>query len=428
MGDYSSRPAFTEKSYHKKFKGLFIRTFLSYLHLKSNHFLRAYLEGVDGFSKQVLFYLLAKDEIAEKYLKEQLGGKKFEVLQILFKQFNVIAPLCFSKTYLVDYGSSNRPHHYIAKPYAGNNRLSEGSDFGDIDVLLFYTVMKHMKEGISCKQMSYVIQRLVRDAEKECYQDSSKMISQTAAFASFEFLCGEKTSDASFLKFSDVELNHIIKRLHENSHLFFDFLERYILPEVSVHKKKIRCNPHMMLGIFDKECICGFTGTLTHEDTFMLNVPKLGTDLKMLLPIWRSHREKRIRTLQSVSLGKVLDELLKGAAYSKGLQALIDMAPCFRGLNNQKVAEEILIRLPPKFKAVVYYNVQDELFILNRNKESKPLAESSLDHSVCFNYFDQVHCEGTDLRHDDGAFAYLIFGKSTQLNDLLQAAWRMVSP
>lgn len=390
--------------------------------------LRAYLleeEGTNAEEGEKLVATLRKSD-----------SEASELLALLKLQLNKVMPLTLNKICHVHFGPSLKPASHnrssgsLAKPYSANNTPEEESDFSNHYEHMNCTIQMHWECGIPRSEIGARVRWLQAQMERE---SKLKGIAedQTTAYRIFNRLRGKDCADIDLESCQEPEIERLTDAVNQsrttNPQRFFDFLQEFLLPRIPFQPIRIVVKQDKLISMFGS--VVAFTGTLWNSDSFpeilRANTERaLGTDGKTAALLVQN---STVSDLDTSSNDLMINQLLK-----LGPDAIIDTGHVFNGQDNEKVAREILRRLPATKKAVIFFRGNTPM-VLSRGEEGRapaitPLADiddRTLRPEERFTYYDQPHTTGTDISQHATARAVATISNEITFRDVAQGVWRM---
>lgn len=388
--------------------------------------LKEYISGTLAIEveKKILDFL--SDKIQLKYTL--LIAKGWLSSGILFHVF-------FAK-YRVKYGlpfdHAGQMRKPIAVPFLGKDTPSERSEFSHPDVMLGFSILSYLYQGLNQQQLKMTLLKL---KEKFCPEVADKYLCDWVE-CSRDWIAEQTQTFPTWLtSFQNLDLTDevCLKNVHRylvgNRHAILFYLNQFVLPqEAQQYLYKISANAHSLVGY---NAALGFSGTDDRKITMPFEVKSLrsetqhGTNGKLLYVLTRK-RNREYFSLQISDTNDLLKQLCQYITKRDDCHALIDAGALVTGFTNYKVAEFLIRELPIKFHGVIYFSDDtNHLTVLMRNKSKIALHDCHIDKQNLFAYLDDVHTRGTDLQLPLDCHGILTIGMGMQKDKLMQAAMRL---
>jgi hypothetical protein len=354
--------------------------------------------------------------------------KEIESVILLAKEeLHNFLPLALKKKSDETYGLSKENPNGIAICYKSGKPL-EGVLFANPHETANYSLQTLFKNGVPENLVKGRVQDLVA-ALKEEFDENGVIDESSEVYQIFVNLVGEKYRTRIF-KITDTDYPMITKHLNSDPEKQIDFARRYILPQITMHTKKLNSNSQTLVSIFKPENVCGFSGTLADKDTFHDGLriePDLGTDSKTI------HLLLKIEEAQGAENSVTVVDNGTLEALSKETQKLIDQGVNVRAIidTGGYLLDTLPEEIPKAFahtsgvKGVICHNSQNEIMVTKGGKPPVMASQSPTKPDETFTIYRQPYSTGTDIKQAPDAVALVTVGKSIVLRDLLQSVWRM---
>ncbi|CAH0380841.1 unnamed protein product [Bemisia tabaci] len=377
--------------------------------------------------KKLLHFIADKGQLKDKILI----AKGWLSHGILFHVFNA--------KYRVQYGLNLNQQleghrmKSIAIPFFGKDAPSPRSEFSHPDVMLGFTIISYLYQGLNEQQLKETFLRL-KDEFSHQVADSHL---QAWAEASRTWI--EPLTDSfpprmlTSLKHLDLSDEQCLNKVHEflscNPPAILFYLNQFVfMLDAMQYLYKISANAHSLVGY---NAALGFSGTDDRKLTMPFQIKSLrsatqeGTNGK-LLSVLTQERNSSYHSLQVEDTNTLLEQLCTYVSKQSHCHALIDAGALVTGLSNYETALFLLERLPVNILGVLYFSDEgNSLTVLTRNNKSMPLQDCFLDEQSLFAYLDDIHTRGTDIKLPLNCHAILTVGMGMQKDKLMQAAMRL---
>ncbi|RMZ91442.1 hypothetical protein DV736_g1343, partial [Chaetothyriales sp. CBS 134916] len=335
------------------------------------------------------------------------------------------------KRWRVQYGldTSRRPPTKLAVPYRAKDSPTLRSEFSHPDVVIVLTCLSHYYGGMKNDDLFLALDCLLKsdqaDAEyQEWVKDAPKLP------PAFRQLSGINLKDRLQC------IQQVFPPLRFAKNAIDYFLTHLVFP------KEMREFPQKLsasgwdIGQTKTLPTSGFSGTNDSRMTLPLSVTHL--DLEEQKHTNALVLEYLLRPENSVMLMPAIAEASISTAESlldmvtkmdPPAQVILDVGAQIIELGNVEVAREWLKRTQDneRAQAVVFFNEDDELFVLDRKGRIERLQTSPFANQleVCLVFLDEAHTRGTDLKLPEYYKAAVTLGASLTKDRLIQACMRM---
>lgn len=421
---------FEESVYHNEVKPALAESIVDFIKQKKgkdNVLGSFFLECSQGQLADIERYLLNQGQ--GEYIEQIHDIEIRDCLALLKEQLNELLPATLNKRCHVTYGPSGNPDVLVAIPYRSNNTPDEASRFGNPYEMINYTIQMYLQTGIPTHVIGEHVHQLQLNAAKEMFLDQSKNLLQTQAYQQFLKICNAPDGAIEIFKNpSEEAIERLTNQLNERRDgRFFDFIQTNILPSIQIYDDKVTSTPLDLVDML--RAVQGFTGTPWNKDTYhprLHTEPAKGDDGKTIAWLYKNSRDAIKLLPENQTWTKMIDLMINEESIASGMRAHIDLGALFTGIENIKVAEEMLKKLPAEIRGVVYIDTHDNIMVLEKgNKKLFSIYECKIPPEQLFTYYDQRHTTGTDIKQSPLAQASVSIGKESTLRDVLQSVWRM---
>ena len=332
-----------------------------------------------------------------------------------------------SKRWRVNYGldPGRTPKTQLAVPYRSKDSPSLRSEFSHPDVVITLTSLTYYYGGLEDQDLFDAFAHLEKSDQAQVeYQ---------------EWVHSAETLPKAFQHLSGVN----IKDFHQCTTEVFPLLRYskgaidYFLSKI-VFPKAMKEFPHKLsasgwdLGAKKFHPTTGFSGTNDSRQVLPLSVRYLDSEKQehtnALVLAYLLQDENSIKLLPPQTDAEHLLEIVNKMKPST--QVILDAGAQILELSNNQVAETWL-RISNsdsmKAKAVIFFNDNEELSVLDHNGRVELLQTSSFAKNLdgCLVYLDQAHTRGTDLKMPKHYQAAVTLGANLTKDTLVQACMRM---
>ncbi|TGJ86351.1 hypothetical protein E0Z10_g2449 [Xylaria hypoxylon] len=339
---------------------------------------------------------------------------------------------CFGqKRWRVDYGldASRKPETKLAVPFRAKDNPTPRSEFSHPEVVMVLTQLSYYYGGLSNEELDLAFRHLLNsdqaDVEFQAWVQGVSRLSDE-----FKQLSGINLEDRltceeeifPHFRFSQAAINY--------------FLSNNVFP------KEMKEFPHKLsasgwdIGKIKTHPTTGFSGTNDSRAVLPLSVNQLDLSeqkhtnalvLENLLQPENAVALMPPHVDQEVSDAKMLLEMVIGM--NPPVRVILDVGAQILELDNLGVAREWLLSIqdPEKTEAVVFFNANDELSVLDRKGYIEPLQVSSYINQLdlCLVFLDEAHTRGTELKLPQDYRAAVTLGAHLTKDRLVQACMRM---
>ncbi|KAH8724529.1 hypothetical protein GQ44DRAFT_827220 [Phaeosphaeriaceae sp. PMI808] len=331
-----------------------------------------------------------------------------------------------SKRWRVNYGidPSRTPKTQLAVPYRSKDSPSPRSEFSHPDVVITLTSLTYYYDGLDDDDLFDTFAHLEKSDQADVeYQAWVRSAALPQAFRN---------------------LNGInIKDRHQCTTQIFPLLKYskgaidYFLSHI-VFPKAMKEFPHKLsasgwdLGAIKSHPTTGFSGTNDSRHILPLSVKYLDSKeqkhTNALVMAYLLQDENSVSLLPPQTDAERLLEIVD--KMEPPTRVILDAGAQILELSNIQVAETWL-RISnlkhAKAKAVVFFNDNEELSVLDHNGDIELLQTSPFSKHLdeCLVYLDQAHTRGTDLKMPKNYRASVTLGANLTKDTLVQACMRL---
>lgn len=381
--------------------------------------LLTYLKGKlsPNDEKSVLVYLSDKGQLKDIFLIAK-GWLSHEVL------FHI-----FNAKYRVKFGLDRKP---IAIPFYGKDTPSPRSEFSNPDVMLGFTIISYLYQGLNQQQLKDSLQKL---KDKYSHQTADKEL-QTWVKSSYDWILQHSNSFPLQLNsFENLDLadEQCLLQLHRylagNHQAILFYLNQFVLPtEALQYHYKMSANAHSLTGYAPA---IGFSGTDDRKITMPFQVKSLRSDSQKgtngkLLEVLTRPCNSQYHNLRSDNSNDLLEQLCQYVNKNTHCHIILDSGALITGLTNYQVADFLISNLSDQFQGLIYFSDEEnQLTVLTREKKIIALQDCHINKSHLFAYLDDIHTRGTDLKLPLDCHGILTVGIGMPKDKLMQAAMRL---
>ncbi|KAJ2996092.1 hypothetical protein NUW58_g1080 [Xylaria curta] len=342
-----------------------------------------------------------------------------------------IISFCFrQKRWRVDYGldPSRKPETKLALPFRAKDSPTARSEFSHPEVVIVLTHLSYYYGGVSFQELKLAFTHLLgsdqADVEFQVWVQGATSLPST-----FQQLSGINLDDQSTFE------EKIFPQFRFSRGTINYFLSHCVFPkEMKEFPFKLSASG-WDIGKIKKFPTTGFSGTNDSRAVLPLSVEQLDLPEQMhtnaLVLEYLLRRENSVelmpRANQNISDAKMLLDIV--VRMSPPVRVILDVGAQILELENLEVAKEWLSSIPDLegTEAVVFFNEQDELSVVDRKGHIELLQVSSYVNKLdlCLVFLDQAHTRGTELKLPRDYRAAVTLGANLTKDRLVQACMRM---
>lgn len=391
-----------------------------------NSSLTAYILGglSPAVEKTMLAYLADKTQLKEIILIAKGWLAHGILYHVLHAKYRVNYGLNTNSTAVV--------YKPVAIPFQGKDLPSARSEFSHPDVMLGFTIISYLYQGLSPSQLKCCLHKL---KDKFSAQVADKMLSAWLQGHVLSDQLRDPTFPHWLTSFENIDLadEQCLTQLHlhlaNNMHAIYFYLNQFVFPEEAFqYRYKISANAHSLVGY---NRALGFSGTddrkitMPHQVLSLRSQSQQGTNGK-LLAILTQPRNSAYHALAVNNTRELLKAFCEYANTRHNCHALLDAGALITGFSNYDVAEFLIAHLSDSLLGVIYFDdATNNLMVLTRDAVNLPLADCHISKQHLFAYLDDVHTRGTDLKLPLDCHGILTVGIGMHKDKLTQAAMRL---
>ena len=356
-------------------------------------------------------------------------------------QCTEILPLTLSKDTNRHYGRLNTQGSDKVVPYKGVNAPST-TQFGSPWEALAY----HFQTALSQK----LGVDLVKAYAERAYQGAQSNVSHMR-------IPFEKTQEAKdFYKIAGISLADIrdkscldraIENINSNPNKILQVEAELAASLISYHSSYLNSNASHLVAQFAS--VAGFSGTPWNSSCYPQDLSKnvlldVGTEGRIIDVAHQKAKKNPqvVHVIQKTGVQEMLEACLQNNPRKDQITAFIDVAGLFKDYDNLYTAEQILkyFEKGSRVECVLFFGrtsaqvgPSNTLMALKRGNpvpiiigstRAEDLRKHDIDPRFTFIYYDECHCEATDLPQIQNAVNLLSSDASVILRDLLQGMLR----
>ncbi|KKA26292.1 hypothetical protein TD95_001760 [Thielaviopsis punctulata] len=341
------------------------------------------------------------------------------------------------KRWRVDYGLDllRKPETRLAVPYRAKDSPSARAEFSHPDGVMMLTSLSYYYGGLSNSQMLETFNHLLINNQADL--EYSLWIRHLPNLpAAFRHLSGVNIRDTAQCT------NEVFPHLRYCKAVIDYFLSHIVFPkEMREFPERISASGWDLAEVKPYPTT-GFSGTNDAKVLLPLGIQQhdrsalKGTNALVLSHLLKSQNQNGQGKVYEIPKAKRDDKrsdalilLSLVTNITPQVRVIIDVGAQILELNNEGVAKAWLAMMSsdPSIEAVVFFNDNDELCVIDRKGNTEPLQTSHYAHQLdlCLIFFDEAHSRGTDLKLPPFYKAAVTLGSGITKDRLTQACMRM---
>lgn len=329
------------------------------------------------------------------------------------------------KRWRVDYGlTPNRiPKTSLAVPFRAKDVPAPRAEFSHPDVAITLTCLSYYYTGLNDSQL--------RDCFKILIQLSNPVVQYEGWIQGLGDAVPETLRKLNGINLLDNEecANTVFPLFRFNKSVIDFYLSHAIFPKEAKEFPYKLSSSGWDIAQAKTHPTTGFSGTNDNRDLLPLSVcqhappEQLNTNAKVLsylLQVENSYTCAKGSDGERLSVDALLEMLV---GQNPQIRVLLDVGAQVLEYGNEEVADRWLSLVPEsKAQAVVFFDENDELIVLSRDKSKEPYEISVFAKQMdqCLVYLDEVHTRGTDLKLPRDSRAAVTLGPNLTKDRLVQ--------
>jgi len=334
----------------------------------------------------------------------------------------------------VEYGLDTLPNQILnrpmAVPFKAKDTPSPRSDFAHPDVLIGFTLLGYLYQGLNIDQMNQCLIKLKNEFRKV---DAN---SELKEWGVENFFLSEV--------YTESELEEIHGQLRFNRQVVYFYLNYFVFPEETKQyiekisgnandlvdaRQSINGNTQGVVATSDARRVMGFSGTDDRKKIMPITVASQSHELeangKMLHIMARfCNREFAYRNFKTTS--DFLDWVLRYTTGVSECYTLIDAGALVTGYSNYQVAVYLLPRMSNQFVGIAYFDDRDGgVRILLPDNLVIHYAEFHMAKENLFTYMDNAHTRGADFVFPPSAQGIVTLSPNMSKDRYMQEVMRL---
>lgn len=338
---------------------------------------------------------------------------------------NILGFTFTQKRWRVNYGLApdRRSATRLAVPYRAKDQPSPRSEFSHPEVIIILTCLAYYYEGLTDNDLFIAIDHLLR-SDRADIEYSHWVHGNTDVLDKFKTLAGVNPEDR------DQCVNDIFPPLKFSKAVIDYFLKHIVFPKEMKEFPSKLSSSGWDLAIEKAHPTTGFSGT--NDSRALLPLGMQQRDLEEL-----NHTNALVMSYLLQPETSVTDIPPKSPTQTSDADALLDLVTNLDTpvrvildvgaqvleLGNFDVARQWLRKTTDNhIKAVVFFDDDDELSVVDRTGHTEPLQTSpwASQLDTCLVFLDEAHTRGTDLKLPTGYRAAVTLGANQTKDELVQ--------
>jgi hypothetical protein len=328
------------------------------------------------------------------------------------------------KRWRVNYGLDiiRQPSTKLAVPYRAKDNPTARSEFSHPDVVIILTYLTHYYGGLSDEDLTCAFEHLLRSNQAVIEYHAWVTDAPDLGLA-FHTLEGVNLKDQIQC------LEQIYPKLRFSKGAIDYFLAHIVFPrEMKQFSHKLSASG-WDIAQTKKHPTTGFSGTNDSRKLLPLSMKHLDlpeqehTNALVLKYLLRDENTVAL-TQPHPGITDAGTLLATVTQMSLAVQVILDVGAQIIELSNSEVAKEWLKLMShdKQVQAAVFFNDNDELYVLDRKDNVEPLQTSSFATQLdrCLVYMDESHTRGTDLKLPNDYRAAVTLGPNLTKDRLVQ--------
>jgi hypothetical protein len=374
--------------------------------------LKAYLLGVTEENasaevKQLVDYLKKNKQLAD-----QVALGRYLISEIL--------PTTLKRITNRHYGRSNDGLKVV--PYLAANTPSE-TEFGNVIEALVLQFQTAISTPFNPETIQVYIDNRNAQARTEA-QRLDVLFNETPTAVAFERIFGIPLADV------DKNKEKVIEKARQDINIIITIEEMIVNRVVTYYDELLSGNAQLLPYILHRHC--GFSGTPWNKDgypKFLTESALLDGSVEARITDLFLRREAPIHAVRDTKVATLL------ATATRKICGIIDTAGMLRDYPTFQVAQEVITYYArdPDIEGVLYFE-KDTLMYLKK-EVLRPIVVGStlrselerlgINPDTTFTFYDERHCEATDLKQRKDAVNLITFDQTVSLRTLLQGLIRL---
>lgn len=391
------------------------------------------------------FCYLLEQRISSKDEKEKVSGQLVFLVKGLFTE---ILPTVMRKVENKDFGFAKGDLSRKIIPFLGVDSPAI-TEFASPYITLAYMGLAAIVKPLTAEELYHLAAGFMANSLLSI-QYEQKTLEETEEYHKFMELTGSPL-DKIYGKDIDVT-QETLQRLRDNPKQALELAKEYTSLHLGSYDSYYQSNALNMCAL--SSCVKGLTGTPWNRIAYLQALKKnvqlqIGTEGRIRDAMLRRAENgiTKIHFTPSNNIAKTLEVALKDNPRRRQFRALLDPAGHFNDYSsNEEAAKEILsyFTQDSTVESVLFYKrrstetsgIPNTLMVLRKvgggdytieevgGTRLELLEAKSIDPNKTITYYDQKHCEATDIPQIADAFGLVVMNSRLIERDLLQTSLR----
>ncbi|OCB06993.1 DUF3638 family protein [Tetrahymena thermophila SB210] len=340
-----------------------------------------------------------------------------------------------SYRYRVEYGLSEKRQKEMAIPFKAKDQPSEKSEFSHPDIMIGFTILSYLYNGLTYDQFKSTILKLYHDEREDKNEILQQWVDESKEWIeeyTQNFQIDQPNWLRSFKSFEtedETKMQIAFNCLSRNFKVVKYYLSSFTFPiHVKHYKRRITSNAHSLVSESQTK---GFSGTDDKNDSMPETIiPKkiqsqLETNGKLIHILSREINSQYFSKSFKDSK-QFLDEVSEFIEKENNCYMLIDAGAVITEMSNLDVAKYLMQKLNHRFQGIVYFSdINNKVEVYLQNSQIIPFSTCYIDARQLFIYLDESHTRGSDFVLPITSIGILTVGKDMNKDKLMQAAMRL---
>ncbi|MBF8263857.1 MAG: hypothetical protein HW387_1522 [Parachlamydiales bacterium] len=392
--------------------------------------------------------LTAADKAFLEFVRQLSQAPDFEkqeganLIALAKHLFTEILPLTLTKSTNRQYGRGRAAASGKVVPYLGVDAPAS-TEFGNPWEAASYQFQTALSQGISPGQVQEIAQRMSKAAE-HFVEKTQVVFDETPEAIEFRNLTGVSLADIG----KPGKLRQATDAINGNVDKLLLCEGETICNLVGFYAEHLSSNPQNFVPQTDT--FRAFSGTPWNAPCYpgklaqnvMLDVGVEGRIADVMLQRLEEH-EPTVHTIERATVRNVLGKVLVNNPRAARIRGIIDASGMLKDFDNCTVAREILeyYKENAPIQAVLFFGRKapsdsspNTLMVLRKGHQDpeiigstrpEELDKHSIDPKVTFTYFDECHCEATDIPQQKDAVNLISIDENVIRRTLFQGMLRL---
>ncbi|KAF8137291.1 hypothetical protein EV363DRAFT_1394838 [Boletus edulis] len=392
-----------------------------------------------GLRETIREFMLCKDihpdtvKMVERYARQSTNWASLLLLRGLLAH-NVLLFVLTQRRWRVDYGLdlASPPRTMFAIPYRAKDVPTKTAEFGHPDITILLTCLSYYYGGLSNEQLRISFELLLQEDDP------------SSEYALWLGDCGTAPVPNPLRKLSGVNIrsleqwdNYLVPLFSRNKRTVDLYLSKVVFAKHAKEFSLRISGSYWDIAERKNYLVTGLSGT--NDGQYLLptsihqvdpdHIHQTGTNARVLAYLLQPENSSYMVTTNEDGERWTTRKLLGMiVAQDPKIRVLLDVGAQILDLNNRQLAKAWLYYTPAtEVAGAIYFNEEDELMVLERNGNTRPLSSSPLVQQLhrCVAYLDDAHTRGTDIKFPLDFRAAVTLGHKVTKDRLVQGCMRM---